>query len=73
MKKSFKLHKLGCANCAAKMQQALSKIEGVSEVSVNFMAQKLTFDYLDEARLESILREAGAVIRRIEPDCSIII
>lgn len=72
MKKFFKLQNLGCANCAQKMQQALSKIEGVGEVSVNFMAQKLTLE-LDEARFEPIMDEVKRAIRRIEPDCSVII
>ena len=41
MKKIFKLENLDCANCAAKMERAIAKIEGVSAVSVNFMGQRL--------------------------------
>jgi copper chaperone CopZ len=38
MKKKFKLQDLDCANCAAKMEEAIKKIEGVSDATVSFMA-----------------------------------
>ena len=41
MKKKFKLDEVDCANCAAKMEDAIRKIDGVKEVSVNFMTQKM--------------------------------
>lgn len=41
MKKKFKLDEVDCANCAAKMEDAIRKIDGVKEVSVNFMTQKI--------------------------------
>ena len=42
MKKVFKLEDLDCANCAAKMENAISKIEGVESANVSFMTQKMT-------------------------------
>ena len=42
MKKTFKLVDLDCANCAAKMEAAVQKIDGVTAASVSFMAQKMT-------------------------------
>ena len=44
MKKSFKLSELDCANCAAKMERAIQKIDGVTFVNISFMAQKLTIE-----------------------------
>ena len=41
MKKKFKLQDLDCANCAAKMEEAIKKIDGVTDASVSFMTQKL--------------------------------
>ena len=41
MKKRFKLEDLDCAHCAAKMEEAIKKIEGVNDASVNFLAQKM--------------------------------
>ena len=41
MKKKFKLQDLDCANCAAKMEEAIKKIDGVTDASVSFMTQRL--------------------------------
>ncbi|BBF43224.1 heavy metal-(Cd/Co/Hg/Pb/Zn)-translocating P-type ATPase [Lachnospiraceae bacterium KM106-2] len=70
MKKKFKLVDLDCANCAAKMEEAINKIEGVSKATVSFMAQKLTIE-AEESQFERIVDEAQKEIKRIEPDCSI--
>lgn len=70
MKKTFKLIDLECANCAAKMQAAIEKLEGVQSVGVNFMSQKLTLEAEDE-RFDEILKKAADCIKRIEPDCKI--
>lgn len=43
MKKSVKLIDLDCANCAAKIEDAVKKIDGVTNASVSFMAQKNDF------------------------------
>ena len=71
MKKVYKLQDLDCANCAAKMEKAISKIDGVQSVRVNFMTQKMTLE-ADDARFESIIDEAARQIKKIEPDCMII-
>ena len=71
MKKTFKLDELGCANCGAKMEDAIKKIEGVVSVKVNFMAQKLTIEASDE-RFNAIMDEAQRVCHKIEPDCDIV-
>ncbi|WP_191440933.1 cation transporter, partial [Anaerotruncus colihominis] len=44
MKKQFKLVDLDCANCAAKMEEAIKRIDGVNDASVSFMTQKMTVD-----------------------------
>lgn len=70
MKKSWKLDGLDCANCAAKMENAIRKLDGVQHASVNFMTQKLTIE-AEDARMDDIFRSAVAVCRKIEPDCTI--
>lgn len=72
MKKSFKLRDLDCANCAAKMENGIKKLDGVTSVSVNFMMQKLTLEAADD-RFEDVLTRAAAVCRKIEPDCTIVL
>ena len=37
MKKTFKMIDLDCANCAAKMEAAIKKIDGVQDATVSFM------------------------------------
>lgn len=71
MKKKFKLQDLDCANCAAKMEDAIRKLEGVNDASVSFLTQKLTLD-ADDERFEEILDQAVKVCRRVEPDCKIL-
>ncbi|WP_178725931.1 cation transporter [Clostridia bacterium] len=70
MKKRYNLRDLDCANCAAKMENAIRRIDGVRDASVSFLTQKLTLE-ADEGRFDAILREAVAVCRKIEPDCVI--
>ena len=48
MKKKFKLQDLDCANCAAKMEEAIKKIPGVNDANVSFMMQKMTVDAEDD-------------------------
>ena len=68
MKKRYMIEELCCANCAAKMEEGIRKIEGVNSANMNFLTQKLTLD-AEESRLDSILDEAARIIQKIEPDC----
>lgn len=70
MKKKYNLTDLDCANCAAKMEEAIKKIDGVNNATVSFMAQKLTID-AEDSRFDSIMKEVVNVCRKIEPDCVI--
>ena len=70
MKKKFKLTDLDCANCAAKMEAAIKKIDGVNDASVSFMTQKLTIE-ADDERFDEIMKEVAAVCKKVEPDCII--
>ena len=69
MKKTYMLEDLDCANCAAKMEEAVKKIDGVKFASVNFLAQKMTLEADDEV-FDEILKKA---IKRVEPDCRVIV
>lgn len=71
MKKVYRMQDLDCANCAAKMEQAISRIPGVEKASVNFMMQKLTLEAA-EAELPRILEEAQKAVSKIERHCRIV-
>ncbi len=72
MKKVFEMEDLDCANCAAKMEDAIRKIEGVTYVSISFMAQRMTIE-ADDARFDAIMKQAQKAVRKVEPDCRIIL
>ncbi len=71
MKKNYKLEDLDCANCAAKMERAIAKIDGVSSVSVSFMSQRMAIE-ADDARFEEIMDHVVKTCKKVEPDCRII-
>ena len=70
MKKTFMLEDLDCAHCAAKMVDAINKLEGVNKATVNFLAQKMTVDAVDD-RFDEIMQEIVKVCKKVEPDCEI--
>lgn len=72
MKKKFKMQDLDCANCAAKMEEAIKKIDGVADATVSFMMQKLTIE-ADEARMDEVMEQVVAVCKKVEPDCKILL
>lgn len=71
MKKIIKLENLDCASCASKIENAIKKIEGVDNVSVNFMMQKMKLE-INEANYDTIMMEIKKVCKKIEPDCTIL-
>ena len=46
MKKNYELEDLDCAACAAKIEEAIKNIDGVEDVSVNFIMQSMTVHIL---------------------------
>ncbi len=71
MRKVFKLEDLDCANCAAKMEDAINKIDGVEKATMSFMTQKLTI-VADDVRFDEIMDEVERVCARVEPDMTIL-
>lgn len=71
MKKKFKLQDLDCANCAAKMEDAIKRIKGVNDASVSFMTQKMIIDAEDD-RFDDIMDEVVRTCAKVEPDCRIL-
>lgn len=72
MKKSYNLEDLDCANCAAKMEAAIGKLDGVRSVSVNYFTQKMILD-ADDDRFEDVLKQAIKCISKVEPDCTVLL
>ena len=70
MKKKFQLIDLDCANCAAKMEDAVNKIDGVTAATVSFIQQKMTIE-ADDARFDEIMAQVVRACKKVEPDCEI--
>ena len=70
MRKKFRLLNLECANCAAKIEDKISKIDGVDRVSISFMTTRMIIE-ADKDLMPNIIEEAQKVISKIEPDTKI--
>ena len=71
MRKVFKMQDLECANCAAKMEAGIAKLEGVQSVTISFLMQKMTLE-ADDSRFNEIVEEAARICKKYERDCEIV-
>ena len=62
MKKTIKLIDLDCGHCAAKIENAVKKIDGVTNVSVSFIKQKMDLEAPDD-KFDAIFAEAKNLCR----------
>lgn len=69
-KEKYNIEGLDCANCARELEEAITKIDGVSSVVINFMMQKMEISY-DEENEKEILSNLKKVIKKEEPDVSL--
>lgn len=70
MKSKFKIKGLDCANCAAELERAIQKIDGIEMASISFMAERIELEY-DETKKEEIMKKLNKVVKREEPDVTI--
>ena len=70
MKMKFKIKGIDCANCAAELERAIQKIDGVTEASLSFMTEKLVMEIEDD-RKDEVLKNLKKVVQKEEPDCTI--
>lgn len=66
MKYVYRLENLCCAACAAKIETAINKIEGVDSARLAFMTLRLTIE-TDGSDIAEIEAKAGKIIKKIEP------
>jgi len=71
MKKVFRLEGLDCAHCAAKIEERVSKLEGVKSVVINFMTTKMTLESVDE-NIADVVEKVKKLINEVEPDVNMI-
>ena len=66
MRKKFDCE-VDCANCAAKLEDAIRKVDGVEDCNVNFLTQKLTLKAPDE-KFDEVLQTVLKTAKHVEPD-----
>ncbi|URJ50261.1 heavy metal translocating P-type ATPase [Paenibacillus polymyxa] len=66
------LEGLDCANCALKIENGVSKIEGVMDCSVNFVTKTLTMTTSSDQK-EEIFRQAERKVHRLEPHVRMVV
>ena len=71
MKKILKMQDLDCANCAAKMEDAVRKIPGVQSVSISFMTQKMKVEFAEGADISTVMQAVLKACKKVESDCEI--
>ncbi|MBO5269193.1 MAG: cation transporter [Clostridia bacterium] len=75
MKKAYQMEDIDCAHCAAKMETAIRAIDGVVNASINFLAQKLTIEFADDAtekQQKQILKEAQKAVKKVDSEATIL-
>lgn len=72
MKKTFVIEDLECAHCAAKMEEAIKKIDGVTFAAVNFLKSNITVEAADDI-FEDVMAKAQKECKKIEPDAQIVL
>ncbi len=70
MKKTYDVE-VDCANCAAKMEEEIKKIDGVSNAVLSFMTLKLKVDFEEGANENKVMKNALKACRKVESDCEI--
>lgn len=70
MRKRYSVE-VDCANCASKMERAAKKVDGVADVTIAFMTQKMSVTFEDGVNEDVVLADVVTVCKKIEPDFEI--
>ena len=71
MKRTFILEDLDCAHCAKKIEEAVAKIDGVSECTVTFLTQKMVYTVEDDKN-DAAEKEMRKIVKSTEPDVTVV-
>lgn len=70
MKKTYDIE-VDCANCAAKMEEAVKATEGILNATISFMTLKLKVEFKDGVDEKSVMKQALKNCKKVESDCEI--
>lgn len=71
MKKTYILEDLDCAHCAAEIEEAVGKLDGIISSSVTFLTQKLEVE-VEDAKADKITKEIKKTVKKFEPDVEVV-
>lgn len=71
MKKTYILEDLDCAHCAAKIEEEVGKLEGVTKSTCTFLTQKLVVE-LDDTADKDITKMVKKIVKKLEPDVEVV-
>jgi len=70
-KKEMILGGLNCAHCAAEIEEAIGKLDGIAYSNLNFVNKKLIFEFSSNANEKEVLDNIIDKINTIEPGLDI--
>ncbi len=70
MKMKFKIKGIDCANCAAQLELAIQKIDGIDNASISFMTERMVIECADD-RKEEVMEKVRKAVKKEEPDATI--
>lgn len=71
MIKTYLLEELDCAHCAGKIEAEVAKLKGVTKSTVTLLTQKLVVE-IDEAAAGSLTKDIKRIVKKYEPDVTVI-
>lgn len=72
MLKKLKMTEIDCANCAAKMERNINKLEGVEVATVSFLTKRLLLEVKEGYDYDAVLAQVVREVQKIEPDCDLV-
>ena len=70
MKKTYGVE-VDCANCAAKMEDAVKATAGIKNAALSFMTLKLKVEFEEGADIDAVMQQALKNCKKVEDDCEI--
>jgi len=63
---------LGCANCAAKMEEKINKLNEIKSASINFTTKTLTLELKEDVKENNVISKIDDIVKSIEPDVKLL-
>ena len=69
MKKTYGIE-VDCPNCAAKIEAAVNKLDGVNKATVNFLTQKMILE--GDGDIDALLPRIAKIGKKVDGDFAIV-